>query len=53
MLWLVLSHLIQCVDSYPRCSYSCVCPSVPQSLAPWDRDNITQFLELLKEKPLV
>lgn len=29
----------QCVYFFPRCGYRCVCPSVPQSLAPWDRDN--------------
>lgn len=46
MLWLVLSHLFQCVYAYPRFSHSCAYPSVPQSLTLWGRGNRTQLLEL-------
>lgn len=48
MPWLLLSHLVHSVSVYPfpRCGYRCVCPSVPQSPVPRDRDNRKQFLEL-------
>lgn len=53
MPWLVLSHLFHSVYSYPSLSHSCAYPSVPQSCAPWGRDNTAHLLELWGEKPLV